>query len=194
MKAEKTVLEPHVIVNRYIIFVNELLDAGWHVYGEQKPVFMAAPDHYAYGAVKFFEKDGVTHSVCVALHVNPPDAEVSEAFAYAREYELSGTDPEWDSFEKVMHVDINDLDYDVHSKLLLDKYKETAIVDFRDDDDEFLGFKTGNRAVFQTKEGDLITKSVSQSKHTLRVLELDEVASQLKVANNYLHFNHDDYI
>lgn len=192
MSTEKTVTPLHVMVNKFIVFTNELLDAGWHVYGEQKPVFIANPYHYQYGAVKFFKENGITKSVCVGLHIDPAEKENDEAFAYVLEYDLSGADPMWDSFEKVQHIDIDDLDYNAHSKILIDKYKETAIIDFHDDENKFLGFNTGSRAIFLTKENDIITKSVSQAKHT--PLGVFEAASQLKLAKSYARFDHNDYI
>lgn len=189
MNAKKNELPLHVVVNRYIIFVNELLDAGWHVYGESKPIFMANPHDYHYGAVKFFKKNGVTHSVSVGLHVNA--TEDGAAFVYGREYNLSGVNTEWDTFEKVLDIDINGLDYDSHSKLLIEKYKETLIIDFHDKDNKFLGFKSGNRAIFLTPQDNLITKSVSLSDYT--ALNLTEATSQLKLNQNYAAFNEDDF-
>lgn len=192
MSTEKTVTPLHVMVNKFIVFTNELLDAGWHVYGEQKPVFIANPYHYRYGVVKFFEQDGITKSVCVGLHVDPAEKEDGEAFVHILEYDLSGADPEWDSFKKIQDIDIDDLDYNAHSKMLIDKYKETVIIDFHDGENKFLGFSTGNRAIFLTNENDVITKSISHADHT--PLGVFEAASQLKLVKSYARFDQDVYL
>lgn len=190
MITEKVALPLHVIVNRYLIFTNELFNAGWHVYGEQRVIFAASPQHYQHGAVKFFEKEGVLHSICVGLQID--ESNEGEAIVYAREYNLGGSDLEWDAFEKVLSVDIATLDYDEHSKELINKYQETVILDFHDDDNQFLGFKSGNRAIFLTPESKLITKSISLSKHT--ALSVSEAVIQNKMDDSRKHFNVENYI
>lgn len=188
MNAEKAALPLHVIVNRYIIFTNMLLDAGWHVYGDLKSTFMANPYNYTYGAVRFFKKDGVTHSISVALEMN--EENLGEASVCAREYNLGGHDAEFDTFKKVFDLSINIVDT-MHAEALIADYKDSIIIDFTDDKETFLGFKSGSRAIFLTSNDDLITKSVSGCHYDS--LSMIEAASQLKLIKNYAQFNPDDF-
>lgn len=160
MQTDKTPL--HVVINRYIIFTNMLLEAGWYAYGD-KDNFYLNPYTYQFGAVNFFEKDGKVYSICAALDTQ--DQFAVPSIAYAREYNLSGSEDGYDTFEKVFDTSMSGLS-ELHANLLINKYKHTIGLDFSKEENRFIGFKNGSCGIFVTPEGETICKSISLTKFT----------------------------
>ena len=169
----------HVVVNRYIIFTNLLLEAGWHAYGN-KENFHLNPYTYKFGAVKFFEKEGKLYSICAALDTS--DQYSVPNLAYAREYDLSGSEDGYDAFEKVFDTSMTGLG-ELHANLLINKYKETVILDFSAEKNQFIEFNSGCGGIFVTPEGETISKSISLTDvKTMSVLEAGYYKEQAEKA------------
>lgn len=165
----------HEVLNRYIVFTNDLLDAGWHVYGS-KAEFYENPYTYKFGAVKFFEKEGVLHSVSAAL--NTDDTINVPSIAFVREYNLSGEEEGFDGFVKVFENDSKTLD-STHADALIEMYSDTVMLDFDKEENKFLGYLGGNNAMFMTPDGKRISKAISLTKvSTMSVLEAGYLQEQ----------------
>lgn len=149
-------------VNRYVNFIDCLIESGWCRYGDNKFYFMQNPYSHSYGAMNFFEKDGELHSICVAL--NADDLIEVPGIVFAREYNLSDTDLY--SFEKVFESSIDILGSQ-HASILNKKYQEAVELDFEYDRDVFLEYKSGTSALFLNAMDEVVCKPIAKSQYRI---------------------------
>lgn len=158
-----------VTANTYLVFVENLVSAGWERHGDRKEHYLADP-HCVYGASRYFMKEGELHLVSTSLNIRDGYG-MSNIINISERNLITKEENEFDSIE----VTAFDTEY---TNTLIAKYKEAQVVEVSvmDDEDDmnyFMGLTGDGRAKFERRSDEDRLRPVHETQNLVAIADCE---------------------
>lgn len=160
-------LELDIVTNTYTTLVATLVEAGWEQYGENQERWLNYP-YDAFGAQRFFMKDGKLHLVSIALNIRQ-HAGLTDLINVSEYNLIDKHDTDFEAIE-VASLLSNFADW------LIDDYKEYQAVELSmmDDDDNMMYFmrhEGDGRALYESRSDEDRLRPLHQTHHLIPIAD-----------------------